>query len=306
MNPGTGDPEAPRKRRRTPFGMHQDIVDTPRGRIECLRNAPDPSTRPVSITVNGLAETSHRWGPALVQAARLGHTAYAYDHIGQFSSRETSPRTVRELADDLRALIDELSPEQPVHVVGGCLGGFVARDLAYRAPHRVRSLVLLGSGWSLADSAAPRLHEQVAHAVATEGITAVFDKIREEAVRAGVSHRSVDRVQDSYLAIRPDFLADFSGSVADYPDTTDRLPFGGAIAVPVLVTHGSGDDMWNTDRQHRLAERLSAPITTIEGAGHSPTVTHPRATADALARFWSAVDSGAPITPQPELDTSSA
>ena len=292
--------------RRPPFGMRQTAVDTRSGPIECLRNEPADPGSPVAITVNGLAETGHRWGPALVQAARLGHTAYSYDHIGQFTAGSDTDRTVTSLADELWALIDELSPAAPVHVVGGCFGGFVARDLSYRAPHRIRSLVLLGSGWDLAGSAAPRLHEQVAHAVANDGMNAVFDKIREEAVRAGISHRVVDRVRESYLAIRPEFLAGFSRSVADYPDTTARLPAQGNVTAPVLVTHGSADGMWSATQQRRLAERMNAPIAVIDGAGHSPTVTHPRATAETLARFWSAVDSGAPIIPQPELDTSSS
>lgn len=307
MNPAVAESAGTASRRRVPFGMHQTAVDTRRGRIECLRNTPDSSGSTVAVTVNGLAETSHRWGPALVQAARLGHPAYSYDHRGQFGEGGTGPEcTVRSLADDLEALLDEISPGEPVHLVGGCLGGFVARDLAYRSPHRVRSLVLLGSGWSLADSTAPRLHEQVRQAVATDGIHAVFEKIRAEAVKAGISPRSVERVRDSYLAIRPEFLAGFSGSVADYPSTTEQLPAGGAVTVPVLVTHGSADDMWESSEQKRLARRLNAPIAVINGAGHSPTVTHPRATAETFTRFWAEVESGAPLKPRPGLDIPSA
>lgn len=285
--------------------MRQVSVDTPRGRIECLRNAADAPGGAVSITVNGLAETSHRWGPALVQVSRLGHVAYAYDHRGQFESGAADPDcTVESLADDLRELIDELSPGRPVHVVGGCLGGFVARELAVRAPDRVRSLVLLGSGSSLSTSAAPRLHEQVGQAVAIDGRNAVFEVIRGQARKMGVSDRTVDRVRGNYLALRPSFLVEFSRSVAKYTDAIERFPAPGGEFLPVLVAHGSADDMWTAHEQQRLAGRLDARIAVIDGAGHSPTVTHPRATAELFARFWAEVDSGTRITPRSELDLS--
>lgn len=50
--------------------------------------------------------------------------------------------------DRLRQRLDEISPDQPVLVVGWSLGGVFARELARAAPDRVRAVVTLGSPFS--------------------------------------------------------------------------------------------------------------------------------------------------------------
>lgn len=296
---------------RTPFGMRRVVVETPRGRIIGLHNAPSgaSSRNCPAIMVNGLMETKERWAPTLVQLGRQGYDAYSYDHLGQFESEgidDPECYRVDALAEDLLALLDTISPHRPVHVVGGCLGGFVAKNLARRWPHRVRSLVLLGAGSSVSTSATPLLHEQVAEIVASGGMAALFERIREEAHKAGVSERSVQRVRQGYLDTRSGFVVGFSHSAVTEPGSDALIP-------PVLVSHGSTDPMWSAHEQHLMAERLNAAIEVIEGAGHSPTVTHPRSTAEMLIRFWETTDSppaGARppehTSPQPHLDTSPA
>ncbi|WP_344679693.1 alpha/beta hydrolase [Saccharopolyspora taberi] len=277
--------------------MHRVAVPTPRGTVLALRNDPPTTTsRHAAVMVSGLAETKEQWCPVMLRLGRSGRPAYSYDHPGQFDP-VAGPHTVDSLASDLLALLDAISPDRPVHLVGGCFGGFVARELVTRAPHRVRSLVLLGSGRSLATSAAPLLPDQVETALRTEGIRAVFDRIRDDSEKAGLSTRSVERVRDSYLAIRPEFLTAFSRSVAEH-----RCP--PRFEPPVLVGYGTADEMWTPQEQRELAARIGASVAEIEGAGHAATVTHPRAVCQMLTRFWDTVDD--PAGARAELDPAPA
>jgi hypothetical protein len=50
--------------------------------------------------------------------------------------------------DRLKQRLDEISPDQPVLVVGWSLGGVFARELARQHPGRVRAVVTLGSPFS--------------------------------------------------------------------------------------------------------------------------------------------------------------
>ena len=276
--------------------MDRLAVDVPRGPLTALRNRPAAADRCVAVMVNGLAETKERWSPSLVRVAPAGYSAVAYDHLGQFQPARCDDFGVEALAGDLLAVIDAVSPHRPVHLVGGCFGGFVAREVAAAAPGRVRSLVLLGSGLSLASSAAPLMDREVETALAAGGMTAAFEKVRAEAERSGLGAREVRRLRESYLPIRPDFLSGLTRSVARYR-SPDR------IVPPVLVAHGSADQVWDAREQRALAERLGAPIAVIDGAGHSTTVSHSRATAETFTRFWDAVE--ARNRTRPELDTTS-
>lgn len=50
--------------------------------------------------------------------------------------------------DRLKQRLDQISPDQPVLVVGWSLGGVYARELARRHPDRVRAVITLGSPFS--------------------------------------------------------------------------------------------------------------------------------------------------------------
>lgn len=53
-----------------------------------------------------------------------------------------------DIVERLKTRIDQISPEQPILVVGWSLGGLFARELGRAAPDRVRAVVTLGSPFS--------------------------------------------------------------------------------------------------------------------------------------------------------------
>jgi pimeloyl-ACP methyl ester carboxylesterase len=282
--------------RRIPFGLRRMTIGNTRGEIVGWRNGPLPEDeiRSSAVMVNGLAETKDRWAAVLKKVEAAGYDACSYDHLGQFESGgpdDPAHYAVAAMADDLLAVLDAMSPDRPVHVVGNCFGGFVARHLVRRRPDRIRSLVLLGSGLSLATSAASTMPEDVAAVLAAGGgVAELFDGAIEEALKDGISRRTADLVRDTYLETRAGFVAGFTDSVARDAEDGEDAAETTAIAVPLLVAYGSVDRMWAPAAQLAMAEHLGAPTEVIEGAGHSTTVTHPNATVDVLTRFWRSVE----------------
>ena len=71
----------------------------------------------------------------------------------------------------------------------------------------------------------------------------------------------------------------------------DRLIDLKSRTVPLLVVTGDAEDVWSADELTQMAERLGADCAVIAGAGHSPAVDRPTATADALITFWTTAES---------------
>ena len=56
--------------------------------------------------------------------------------------------------------------------------------------------------------------------------------------------------------------------------------------VPVHVAYGVDDDVWPLEEQDLMAKRLGASLSRILGAGHSPAIDDPEATATTLDHWW--------------------
>lgn len=104
---------------------------------------PDPAL-PVTLYVHGLAGNSANFDT--LGTVLAGHTrGFAVDLPG-FGRSDPPPGERYSLdgdADLVAAVIDRISPDAPVHVVGNSLGGMVSISLAARYPDKVRTLSLI-------------------------------------------------------------------------------------------------------------------------------------------------------------------
>lgn len=141
--------------------MNSTQTNSPSGSPTSFINAANQS-----ITVNGVRfayrDTGHatgvplvlfnHWGavldnfdPAIIDGLAQTRRVITTDYRGIGSSAGTAPLTVGEMADDAIRLIQALGLET-VDVLGFSLGGFVAQDIALKAPDLVRRLILTGTG----------------------------------------------------------------------------------------------------------------------------------------------------------------
>lgn len=91
------------------------------------------------LLINGLADDLESWGfqvPAFVEA---GYKVVSFDNrgIGK-SDAPAGPYTSRQMADDAKALVDELGLSD-FHLIGVSMGGMIAQEYALTYPDGVKS-----------------------------------------------------------------------------------------------------------------------------------------------------------------------
>ncbi|MEV5378909.1 alpha/beta fold hydrolase [Streptomyces nondiastaticus] len=114
--------------------------------VERLGDDPGDPARPAVVLVHGLGPDSLASYYLTVAAgiAAAGHGVVMYDQRGHGrSERPATGYRLEDFAADLRNLLDALSINRPVVLVGNSFGGAVALDFALRHPHRVARIVLI-------------------------------------------------------------------------------------------------------------------------------------------------------------------
>jgi poly(3-hydroxyoctanoate) depolymerase len=120
----------------------------PGARVEFMATSAVPSLRVARVgrgspllLINGLGASLEMWQP-LVEELAGEHEVIAFDLPGTGrSARPRWPVRMPQLAALVTELLDQLGHRR-LDVLGYSLGGVVAQELAYRAPQRVRRLVL--------------------------------------------------------------------------------------------------------------------------------------------------------------------
>lgn len=104
-----------------------------------------PTTGVPLVLFNHWGAVLDNFDPGIIDGLAQTRRIIATDYRGIGGSGGTAPLTVGEMADDAIQLIRALGFET-VDVLGFSLGGFVAQDLALKAPEWVRRLILAGTG----------------------------------------------------------------------------------------------------------------------------------------------------------------
>lgn len=240
-----------------------------------VRGAGDPL-----MLIMGLGGTHSAW-MLQVPFFKRHFRVITYDPRGLGVSRDSGePYTIRTLADDAIAILDDLGVDRS-HVLGLSLGGMVAQEVAINYPQRVRKLVLAAT--------APGGPQQITSAMREAfGIPEGADlgQMDIEELRAS----QLDMAQAGAIVTRLSFnnpvvpwlltlLARRQGSppLADGAnrqtqatskhDTRDRLHL---IQAPTLVITGSRDRIVSPHASEVLAEGIpNAELRVLRGAPHA-------------------------------------
>lgn len=97
------------------------------------------------VLLNHWGAVLDNFDPRIVDGLARTRRIIATDYRGIGASGGNAPLTVSEMANDTIALIRALGLDK-VDLLGFSLGGFVAQDIALRAPELVRKLILTGTG----------------------------------------------------------------------------------------------------------------------------------------------------------------
>jgi len=97
------------------------------------------------VLLNHWGAVLDNFDPRIVDGLARRHHVIAVDYRGIGASGGTAPVTVDAMARDTIALVRALGFAR-VDLFGFSLGGFVAQDVAWKAPGLVRKLILAGTG----------------------------------------------------------------------------------------------------------------------------------------------------------------
>jgi 3-oxoadipate enol-lactonase len=198
--------------------------------------------------------------------------------FGQSTTLET-PYTVSDMADDLAGLLDSLEIEKTV-IAGHSMGGYVALAFAKKYPQRVSGLGLISSQ-AVAD--APDRKEgryKTAAEVAEKGTVVVADAMTPK-LSADVKVQSIVRA-----VIEKQGKSGVIGALQAMAEREDSMSFLSLFTFPLLLVHGDSDLLIPIERAREIKAALpSAKLVELPGAGHTPMMEFPEATADGLRFF---------------------
>ncbi|USI75142.1 alpha/beta fold hydrolase [Sphingomonas morindae] len=185
----------------------------------------------------------------------------------------TRDTTLAAIAD--RALV---ATDGPVVVVGFSMGGYVAREMAYQAPERVKALLLI------ATSAAPDGPQLRESRRPTGGQGPQFRRLSRRAVERSLSpgHRTdamIERVQRMSERLGPEVFARQS-SIQRAGDAA-RLR---DITCPTTILAAGADELRSMPESETLRDGIAGSVLNIvEGAGHLLPLERPAAVITALS-----------------------
>ena len=217
---------------------------------------------PLAIYAHGLTlsrASDRRMGLLDFSPIAVDHHLIAYDARGHGeSSASGNPEDYAwtSLADDLLALVDRFSANQPVSAIGTSMGTGTILHAVVKAPHRFERLVLTAppTAWeSRADQA--EMYERIAAMVETsspEAVTAAFSQIPLPPIFASVS--GYQQVPDVRLAVLPTVMRGAGSSNLPHREQLAH------ITQPTLILS------WATDPTHpvAVAEELARIIPSAQ------------------------------------------
>jgi pimeloyl-ACP methyl ester carboxylesterase len=195
--------------------------------------------------------------------------------MGQTSADSDEPATMREMAEDVAALMDELDVNRCA--VGGLsMGGYVALAFYRHFPLRVGSLILADTRHTADTDEARVNRERQAQQAIKEGMDGIIDAMLPKLLSpATLSGRKsvVDELRAMMAATNPRGAAAALRGMALRPDQTHLLP---RILAPTLIIVGSEDQITTVqDAEVMHKEIRGSHLEVIEGAGHVSNLERP-------------------------------
>lgn len=197
--------------------------------------------------------------------------------VARSTAATDAPFTMRDLADDLAALLEALQVER-AHVLGASFGGFVAQEFALAHPERTRSLVLCCTSYGGAGHRPPSAATLAAIA-STKGLN-TQERVRENLLLAFSPRFVAEQPAEVERVIKlragnevPEhaYLRQLQAAVAF--DAAARV---GAINVPTLVITGNADVIVPEENSLNLAAAIpGATLRIIDGGSHTFFIERP-------------------------------
>lgn len=236
----------------------------------------------VFLVFNGSGLRLTFWGELAHRLAGLG-CLVRFDQRGVGGTVSHGPYSLVDVAGDALALLDHLGIGRVI-VVGHAWGGRVAQVFVRDHPHRVRALVLCGTGGALPPTFEPDAYKRLRAASESGDRVAFNAAIVELYCAADFVSQSPQRAQfvfDELWASRSD-----GRGAREAAEATPSETYSGTATCPVQLIYGSEDKFGTPENARYLQDKLvDSRLLFIEGAGHFVTAEQPGRVFEAIAVF---------------------
>ncbi|MFE3099588.1 alpha/beta fold hydrolase [Nocardia tengchongensis] len=261
------------------------------GKLAAWEAAPPAGAerRGTALLVPGFTGSKEDFEAMLPLLADAGYRAVAYDQRGQWESEgpdEVSGYTMADFVGDLHGVVDQISPDEPVHLVGHSFGGYVSRVAVIERPARFRTFTLLASGPSSVEDInfpPPQLVAQMVEAGGQETIWQQMSAVMAQADQQPSPER-MEFLRERILRTKKANIIGILTCMAE-PPVKDPATLRDS-GVPLLVAYGDTNDLWAPEVHAEFAEQLHARTAVYPGSGHVPNEDVPDRVCADLVTFW--------------------
>jgi 3-oxoadipate enol-lactonase len=198
--------------------------------------------------------------------------------------------TMDQFADDLAALLDGLSIDQPVVLCGLSMGGYIAFQFWRKYAAGLRALILCDTRAAADAPEAAAGRFAVAERVLREGPAPLVESMMPRLFADATCQRQpelVEQIRSVMLATDPRAIAAATRGMAERPDMTPAL---GQIRCPTLVLVGQNDVISTPAEMRGIAAAIpDARFVEISAAGHMAPLENPTEVNAAITAFLARV-----------------
>ena len=243
-----------------------------------------PGDGPVAVFLHGLGGGRTAWRPQLEVLSDL-RRCVAWDAPGYGASAPVAATSFDAYARAAIALIDEVSPDAPVDLVGMSFGGMIAQYATAHAPDRIRSLTLLCTSpkFGLDGTDPDEWRQNRLNGLEAFGTTAAAAPVILTALAGPNAQHVVPEAAEAMGRIP---MAGMLTALSVLPSHDSRgiLP---EITIPTLVVVGADDDETPPDYSKAIVDLMpNATLVVIPGAGHLLNLEAPDAVNAAILTHW--------------------
>jgi pimeloyl-ACP methyl ester carboxylesterase len=236
---------------------------------------------PVLVLLNGWSASGLAWPRTWLRALERDFTVVRIDNRGSGYSRfAETPFTMADLADDVAAVLDEVTADTAT-VLGISMGGMIAQEFAFRHGQRLDALVLSATRPPAPAYAAPKASGMLLDLMGpprrSETLEMYFTRLWTSATGEGFAARDPDAIDELVRQIveRPTprgMLVHQLRAVNGWGHA-ERLT---RITAPTVVVHGAEDRLIHVLNGRRLGEMIpGAQYVELDGVGHLPPLEAP-------------------------------
>jgi 3-oxoadipate enol-lactonase len=232
------------------------------------------------VLCHGFTGSSHDFA-LQVGALSESQTVITLDQRGHGLStktRQTAGYTLEQLTEDLIGFIEQVA-DAPVDLLGHSMGGRVSLGVALDRPDLIRSLILMDtSAWSFLpedDGVRTLIADFMRAFEPAQWVPAPFGLggPEEALIEAATPPEWRQRKDELFLGVDPFAIKAFGTALfTGIESARPQLP---TITMPTTVIVGAHDHPLVDQAPDLAAEVAHGHLEIIEGAYHSPQLTHP-------------------------------